>query len=39
MKSDYFIQPDNQTQPTFEMNPGFKSFTVLNVLFIVEPQD
>ena len=37
--SDYFIQTDDQTQPTFEMNPGFKPFTVLNVLLIVEPQD
>ena len=23
-----YIHPDDQTQPTFEMTPGFKSFTV-----------
>ena len=25
------IHPDNQTQPTFEMTPGFKPFTVSSV--------
>ena len=24
-----YVHPDNQTQPTFEMTPGFKPFTVL----------
>ena len=28
-----YIHPDDQTQPTFEMTPGFKPFTELNVLF------
>ena len=23
-----YVHPDDQTQPTFEMTPGFKSFTV-----------
>ena len=26
-----YIHPDNQTQPTFEMTPGFKPFTVSSV--------
>ena len=24
-----FVRPDDQTQPTYEMTPGFKPFTVL----------
>ena len=28
-----YVHPDDQTQPTFEMTPGFKPFTELNVLF------
>ena len=24
-----YVHPDDQTQPTFEMTPGFKPFTVL----------
>ena len=24
-----YVHPDDQTQPTFEMSPGFKPFTVL----------
>ena len=24
-----YVNPDDQTQPTFEMTPGFKPFTVL----------
>ena len=24
---DYYVQPDDQTQPTYEMTPGFKPFT------------
>ena len=26
-----YVHPDDQTQPTFEMTPGFKPFTVLNI--------
>ena len=25
-----YVHPDDQTQPTFEMTPGFKPFTILN---------
>ena len=24
-----YVHPDNQTQPTYEMTSGFKSFTIL----------
>ena len=24
-----YVHPDNETQPTFEMTPGFKPFTIL----------
>ena len=24
-----YVHPDNQTQPTYEMTPGFKPFTIL----------
>ena len=24
-----YVHPDDQTQPTFEMTPGFKPFTVI----------
>ena len=27
-----YIHPDDQTQPTFEITPGFKPFTVLSML-------
>ena len=27
-----YVRPDDQTQPTFEMTPGFKPFTVLRSL-------
>ena len=27
-----YVHPDDQTQPTFEMTPGFKPFTVLLLL-------
>ena len=27
-----YVHPDDQTQPTFEMTPGFKPFTVLFIL-------
>ena len=26
-----YVNPDDQTQPTFEMTPGFKPFTVLHL--------
>ena len=28
-----YVHPDNQTQPTFEMTPGFKPFTIATILF------
>ena len=28
------VHPDDQTQPTFEMTPGFKPFTVIIILQI-----
>ena len=27
-----YVHPDDQTQPTFEMAPGFKPFTQLDLL-------
>ena len=29
-----YVHPDDQTQPTFEMTPGFKPFTVFTYLLI-----
>ena len=29
-----YVHPDDQTQPTFEMTPGFKLFTII----LVSPQ-
>ena len=26
-----YVHPDDQTQPTFEMTPGFKPFTILQI--------
>ena len=26
-----YVHPDDQTQPTFEMTPGFKPFTIIKV--------
>ena len=26
-----YVQPDDQTQPTFEMTPGFKPFTLIKL--------
>ena len=34
-----YVHPDDQTQPTFEMTPGFKPFTMYNVLIHVEIAD
>ena len=31
-----YVHPDDQTQPTFEMTPGFKPFTV-SFLFLFMP--
>ena len=28
-----YVHPDDQTQPTFEMTPGFKPFTVVLLFF------
>ena len=30
-----YVHPDDQTQPTFEMTPGFKPFTVLLLLILL----
>ena len=27
-----YVHPDDQTQPTFEMTPGFKPFTVTQIV-------
>ena len=29
-----YVHPDDQTQPTFEMTPGFKPFTMMKILAI-----
>ena len=29
-----YVNPDDQTQPTFEMTPGFKPFTVLHIFLL-----
>ena len=29
-----YVNPDDQTQPTFEMTPGFKPFTIDSVFHI-----
>ena len=31
-----YVHPDDQTQPTFEMTPGFKPFTMSFMLMIYE---
>ena len=31
-----YVHPDDQSQPTFEMIPGFKPFTVLMLVIIFE---
>ena len=30
-----YVQPDDQTQPTFEMTPGFKPFTIYTLADIL----
>ena len=27
-----YVHPDDQTQPTFEMTPGFKPFTMMEIV-------
>ena len=27
-----YVHPDDQTQPTFEMTPGFKPFTIILII-------
>ena len=29
-----YVNPDDQTQPTFEMTPGFKPFTIIIIIII-----
>ena len=29
-----YVHPDDQTQPNFEMTPGFKPFTVLQIWLV-----
>ena len=31
-----YVHPDNQTQPTFEMTPGFRPFTTIVLVYIRE---
>ena len=33
-----YIHPDDQIQPTFEMTPGFKPFTVINTIAGFKPK-
>jgi len=33
-----YVLPDHQTQPNFEMTPGFKPFTVLEVNKLFFPE-
>ena len=30
-----YVNPDDQTQPTFEMTPGFKPFTIYTLILNV----
>ena len=30
-----YVHPDDHTQPTFEMTPGFKPFTIIIIIFIM----
>ena len=30
-----YVHPDDQTQPTFEMTPGFKPFTIIIIRIII----
>ena len=30
-----YVHPDDQTQPTFEMTPGFKPFTIIIIIMII----
>ena len=31
-----YVHPENQTQPTFEMTPGFRPFTIIVLVYIRE---
>ena len=31
-----YVHPDDQTQPAFEITPGFKPFTVLNSVVLLK---
>ena len=38
IEQDYvqdYVHPDNQTQPTFEMTPGFKPFTMMIMIMMM----
>ena len=30
-----YVHPDDQTQPTFEMTPGFKPFTIIIIMMMM----
>ena len=30
-----YVHPDDETQPTFEMTPGFKPFTIIIIIIII----
>ena len=30
-----YVHPDHQTQPTFEMTPGFKPFTIIIIMMMM----
>ena len=30
-----YVHPDDQTQPTFEMTPGFKPFTIITIMMMM----
>ena len=34
-----YVHPDDQTQPTFEMTPGFKPFTLVPMMSIVQQSE
>ena len=31
-----YVHPDDQTQPTFEMTPGFKPFTIIIIMMMIK---
>ena len=30
-----YVHPDDQTQPTFEMTPGFKPFAIITIMMMM----